>query len=366
MTYILLAIGLVILVFGADVLVRGSVALASLAGVSPLIIGLTVVAFGTSAPELAVTSVSSMKGESAIALGNVIGSNICNILLILGLSAVIVPLSVSSQLVRLDVPMMIAASVGAWICAYDGSIMPLEGVAMLIAFTIYTVWMIRKGRKEETARRIENEALTNTFDQTTISGRSIVMSFLFVIVGLAMLVVGAQMLVDSATTIAKTFGVSDMVIGLTIVAVGTSLPELATSVVAASRGQRDLAVGNAVGSNLFNLLIVLAAASILAPAGVPVDSSVLWFDFVVMVVVALLCWPIFLSGGEVSRIEGIVMLALFVGYTALLIADSLKFEDAPLWKNIYGYGALPLLLVIVSVIAWRGVFASPPNSSPAD
>ena len=260
MTYVLLLVGLVILVVGAELLVRGSVTLASFAGVSPLIIGLTVVAFGTSAPELAVSSVSSLKGDSEIALGNVIGSNICNILLILGISAVIVPLAVSSQLVRLDVPVMIASSIAVWATAYDGAITRVEGILLFLSFILYTIYMIRKGRREEASRRSAIESAPDFKAHPTLSVGQGILNAIYILVGLGMLVLGAQLLVDSAVRIATEFGISEIVIGLTIVAIGTSLPELATSVVAAMKGQRDLAVGNAVGSNMFNLMIVLPAA----------------------------------------------------------------------------------------------------------
>ncbi len=347
MTYVWLFLGLAILVAGAEFLVRGAVALAELARISPLVIGLTVVAFGTSAPELAVSSVSSLEGDSAIALGNVVGSNIFNVLLILGVSAVIVPLSVSSQLVRLDVPIMIVASIVVWLAAYDGSIERYEGAGMLAAFLFYTGWLIRAGRRE-------SKPLDSLAEPTPKSSwQKLVGNFGLLAIGLGLLVYGAGMLVDSATEIARQFGVSDLVIGLTIVAAGTSLPELATSMVAAIRGQRDIAVGNVVGSNVFNLLMVLAVASVLSSSGVPVSPSVLWFDLAVMVWVALLCWPIFFSHAVVSRGEGIVMLALFLSYNGLLIGDSIHWEYAPAMKTTLVFGIFPTVCVGVSYFAWK-------------
>ncbi len=363
MTYVLLLVGLIILVLGAELLVRGSVTLASFAGVSPLIIGLTVVAFGTSAPELAVSSVSSLKGDSAIALGNVIGSNICNILLILGISAVIVPLSVSSQLTRLDVPVMIAASAAVWLAAYDGTIGRFEGIGLFVGFLVYTVWMIRKGRREEALRRNTIELDANDPSLQPLSLRNGFLNAFYILLGLGMLVLGAQLLVDSATKIAIAFGISEIVIGLTIVAIGTSLPELATSVVAAMKGQRDLAVGNAVGSNLFNLLIVLPAASVLAPAGVPVESPVLWFDLAVMAMIALICWPIFISGSTVSRFEGAVMLMLFTMYSVVLAAETMKLDSLTTLKTGYSLLVLPLVIVVVSLSAWNHI-KSPSAKTP--
>ncbi len=351
MTYVLLLVGLVILVVGAELLVRGSVTLAAFAGVSPLIIGLTVVAFGTSAPELAVSSVSSLKGDSEIALGNVIGSNICNILLILGISAVIVPLAVSSQLVRLDVPVMIVSSVAVWGTAYDGTISRVEGILLFLGFVLYTIYMIRKGRREEASRRSAIELDPDFEAHPTLSVGQAVLNAIYILVGLGLLVLGAQLLVDSAVKIATEFGISEIVIGLTIVAIGTSLPELATSVVAAMKGQRDLAVGNAVGSNMFNLMIVLPAAAVLSPAGVPVTTSVLWFDLAAMTMIALICWPIFISRSTVSRFEGAVMLGLFAMYTTILIAEATKYGSVQTLKTGYSVFILPAVIAVVSIAA---------------
>lgn len=348
MVYLSLLVGLLVLVIGAELLVRGAVALAEVAKISPLVIGLTVVAFGTSAPELAVSAVSSLKGDSAIALGNVIGSNLFNVLLILGLSALIVPLTVSSQLVRLDVPIMIGASVMVWLMAMDGTIQFWEGAVMLVLFLGYTGWLIRAGRKE----------IRDNTDQNTAAAKvpmsQLVVKLVLLVAGLAMLVWGAQLLVDSATTIARSLGVSDIVIGLTIVAAGTSLPELATSLVAAIKGERDIAVGNVVGSNVFNLLMVLATSSVVSKTGTPVDSSVLFFDMAIMVMTAILCWPIFFSGATVSRGEGGVMLMLYVTYTALLIADSQSWAFASEFKSGFAYVAFPATCVVCSLLAWRG------------
>jgi cation:H+ antiporter len=356
MVYLFLLLGLAILVVGAELLVRGAVTLAEFARISPLVVGLTVVAFGTSAPELAVSTVSSLKGDAAIALGNVVGSNIFNVLLILGISAVIVPLTVSSQLVRFDVPIMIGVSVFTWLFALDGSIGPIEAACMLLTFAFYTGWLIRAGRKESAVTANDS----NSFSKPSLA--KLLLNLVLLLVGLILLVWGAKLLVDSATTIARSLGVSDIVIGLTIVAAGTSLPELATSIVAAIKGQREIAVGNVVGSNVFNLLMVLATASIVSSSGVPVPSEVLWFDMAVMVLAACLCLPIFVSHGSVSRGEGFVMLALYVIYTVLLIATSQHMTWAASAKSVLVFIALPLLCIIISYVAWR----SRDNAKQAD
>ncbi|TWT54918.1 Inner membrane protein YrbG [Rubripirellula amarantea] len=347
MVYLWLLLGLVVLVVGAELLVRGAVTLAEVARISPLVIGLTVVAFGTSAPELAVSTVSSLKGDSAIALGNVVGSNLFNVLLILGISSVIVPLSVSSQLVRLDVPIMIGVSVLAWLAALNGKIERWEGIGMLLIFAGYTGWLIRSGRNESHSANPDSEPAAR------VTWTKLVANVALLAIGLAMLVWGAKLLVDSATAIARAFGVSDIVIGLTIVAAGTSLPELATSIVAAAKGQRDIAVGNVVGSNVFNLLMVLATASVVSGTGVPVASQVIWFDFVVMVMSACLCWPMFFSHATVSRTEGLLLVTLYLAYTLLLIAESQSWPGVANAKAGFAFGVFPIVCIIVSVLAWR-------------
>ena len=356
MVYLVLLLGLATLVAGAELLVRGAVSLAEFARISPLVIGLTVVAFGTSAPELAVSSMASLKGDSAIALGNVVGSNIFNVLLILGISAVIVPLSVSSQLVKLDVPIMVAASIGVGLAGIDGLISRVEGAVMLLFFAIYTAWLVRAGRKESKITSGEDQECRTESASRVASTRTRAIQMAvnagMLIGGLALLVLGARFLVDSATAIARDFGVSDLIIGLTIVAAGTSLPELATSIVAAIKGQRDIAVGNVVGSNVFNILVVLSSASVLVDSGVPVPSKVISFDLAFMVGVAILCFPIFVSNAVVSRWEGALMLVFYVAYTGLLIADSMQVTWAANGNFTLTFIAMPVAILACCGLAW--------------
>ena len=260
---LLFLFGAVLLIAGAELLVRGASRLALGWGISPLVVGLTVVAFGTSSPELAVTISSSYSGEADVALGNVVGSNICNVLLILGLSAAIAPLRVDRQLVRLDVPLMIAASVLTVLLSLDGRVGTFDGVLLVSGMIAYTAFLIRLSRRDPEAVKTSDNGSGSA---APVSGSS-VKNLLWIVVGLGMLVLGSQWLVDAAVRVANSLGVSELVIGLTVVAVGTSLPEIATSVLASLRGQRDIAVGNAVGSNLFNLLLVLGLGSIIAPRG---------------------------------------------------------------------------------------------------
>ena len=249
-----LLLGLALLVAGAELLVRGASRLALRFGISPLVIGLTVVAFGTSAPELAVSVQSGLAGQSGIAVGNIVGSNIFNVLMVLGLSALITPLVVSQQLVRLDVPLMIGASMLLWIMALDGRIGLFDGLLLTSGIMAYTVFAIQQSRKESAPVQAEYAQELGEGENTWV-GR-LPVQITLIIGGLALLVLGAHWLVDSAVAIARTLGVSEVIIGLTIVAAGTSLPELATSVVAAMRGEREIAVGNVIGSCLFNLLSI--------------------------------------------------------------------------------------------------------------
>jgi cation:H+ antiporter len=317
MEYILLVIGLVLLVIGAEALVRGASRLAATFGISPLVIGLTVVAFGTSAPEMAVSTVSCLAGQSNIALGNVIGSNIFNILLILGVSALVAPLVVSQQLIKLDVPLMIAVSALVYFFCIDGVISRPEGLLLFSGIFAYTAFLIRQSRRENKA--VQEEYAREYGKKEPLSLKVLLKDTALILAGLGLLVLGSKWLVDGAVAIAQKLGVSELVIGLTIVAAGTSLPELATSVVASIRGERDIAVGNVVGSNLFNLLAVLGVAGVVSPSGIAVSPQVLHFDLPVMVAVAIACLPIFFTGSRISRREGALFLGGYIAYTAYLI-----------------------------------------------
>lgn len=371
MNLVWFVLGLVVLVIGAELLVRGAVVLAEFAKISPLVIGLTVVAFGTSAPELAVSVISSLKGDAAIALGNVVGSNIFNVLFILGLSALIIPLTVTAQLVRLDVPLMIVASLGAWLAAADGVIERWEAAVMLLSFLIYTGWLIRVGRSTGVSEGASDMQLSaNPPEPSTGGGQSpgvgkLVLHAGLLVIGLACLVLGARWLVAAAIEMAHALGVSDLIIGLTIVAAGTSLPELATSIVAAVKGQRDIAVGNVVGSNIFNLLAVLSSAALISQQGVPVSSAVVWFDCLIMVWVAVMCWPMFISHGLITRSEGGLMVLIYSLYTILLILDAQHWEGIGQLKNYFAFGCMPLMLLIMGWLTWR-VWAAEKTAQAAD
>ncbi|MGA1704090.1 MAG: calcium/sodium antiporter, partial [Ilumatobacteraceae bacterium] len=296
------AVGVVALVVGAESLVRGSSRLAARSGLSPVVIGLTVVAFGTSAPELAVSIGAAAGGESEIALGNVVGSNIANVLLVLGLSAVVGGgLAVAQRIVRVDVPIMIILSALVLVLGLDGRIGRVDGALFVGVLAIYLVWTVRSALGDPEAdddhdgvpdaAQLASE-YSSALGREKIRGSSWWRDLVYVLGGLGLLVVGARSLVTAATDIARAFDISALVIGLTVVAVGTSLPEIATSVLAAARGQRDLAVGNAIGSNLFNILAVLGITALVSPSSIPFSDGVLSLDIPVMIAVAIACLPI--------------------------------------------------------------------------
>ena len=308
--------GLVTLTLGADWLVRGASRLALLLRISPLVIGLSIVAFGTSAPEMAVSVTSARAGSPDIAIANVVGSNIFNILLILGGSALVAPLVVAHQLVRMDVPIMLGASLLLYSLAMDGHI-GLWDAGLLAAIVIaYTGFLIRESRRESALDTPAEQPLT---DATTGSGRGTLLpSASLVIAGLALLVAGSKLFVGGAIEIARAFAVSELLIGLTLVAAGTSLPELATSVVAAYRGERDIAVGNVVGSNIFNICAVLGLTGLVSHDGLSVPPGMLAADIPIMVGVAFLCLPLFRAGFTLSRSKGALFLALYGIYLLFL------------------------------------------------
>ncbi len=352
MTIILFIIGIVLLVAGAELLVRGASRLAVAVGISPLVIGLTIVAFGTSAPEMAVSVASALSGQSGadIAIGNVVGSNIFNVLLILGISAMIAPLVVSQQLVRVDVPIMIGASVLMFLFSLDHHVGRGNGLILFSGVIAYTVFAIVKGRRESRAVRDEYETEYGAKEeQKTSLGTNLFL----ILVGVVMLVVGSNWLVDGAIAIARALGVSELIIGLTIVSAGTSLPEVATSVMASIRGERDIAVGNVVGSNIFNILAVLGLASIVSPDGVNVSASAMAFDIPVMIAVAFACLPIFFTGYAISRWEGMVFLGYYMAYTAFLIMAASRYESLDELGRIMLLFVIPLTLLTLAITSFR-------------
>lgn len=352
MTLVLFILGLVLLVMGADTLVRGASRLALRMGITPLVIGLTVVAFGTSAPEMAVSVQSALSGQAGadIALGNVVGSNIFNVLFILGLSAIITPLLVSQQLIRMDVPIMIGVSLVMYWLALDGVISRLNGLLLFAGIVGYTIFAIMQGRRESAAVQAEYQ---QEFGARADTGNSLLLDSFRIVVGLVLLVLGARWLVDGAMTMARWFGVSELVIGLTIVAAGTSLPEVATSVIASIKGERDIAVGNIIGSNIFNILAVLGLAALVAPAGINVAPSALQFDMLVMLAVAIACLPVFFTGYRIARWEGCLFLGYYIAYTVYLVLASGRNDGLQGFGSAMLYFVIPLTVITLMVSVWR-------------
>ena len=351
MTVLLFVGGLVLLICGAEALVRGAVRLSAVAGISPLITGLTIVAFGTSSPELAVSIKSALSGEAGIAMGNIVGSNIFNVLFILGISALITPLAVSQQLIRFDVPLMAGVSILVLIFSLDGCISRLEGIILFTGVILYTVFLILASYRENIEVREEYAGKYQVAAPRSFMAISI--NLLLIIAGLGMLVLGSKVLVESAVSIAHTLQISEIIIGLTIIAAGTSLPEVLTSIVASLHGQRDIAVGNIIGSNLFNLLCVLGVSAALAPAGIPVEDAMIRFDLPVMIAVACACLPIFFTHGEISRWEGGVLLGYYLVYTLYLILSATRHAALPLVSTALLYFVLPLTVITLIAVSLR-------------
>lgn len=352
MPYMLLFIGgLIALVAGAELLVRGASRLALSLGISPLVIGLTIVAMGTSAPEVAVSVGAALGGQVDIAVGNVVGSNIFNVLFILGISALIVPLMVDTQIIRQEVPIMIGASVLLLLFSLDGNIGHFDAGFLLLLLVAYTVFVVVQSRREQKAISAaapvaETGAAAGLMDRLPIQ-------LLLIAAGLALLVIGSGWLVDASVQFARALGVSDVVIGLTIVAAGTSMPEVATSITAALRGERDIAIGNVIGSNIFNILGCLGIAGLVADGGLPIAPSLLNFDLWVMIAVAFACLPVFVGGRTIARWEGGLFLFYFTAYTAYLILAAREHDALDEFSGVMLGFVLPLTVVTLVVSLTR-------------
>ena len=342
--------GLLALIAGAELLVRGASRLALSFGISPLVVGLTVVALGTSAPEIAVSVGAALDGRTDIAVGNVVGSNIFNVLFTLGLSALITPLVVNAQIVRQEVPIMIGASLLLLAFALDGRVGSWESGFLLALLLAYTLFLVVQSRRETQATRDEYEHEVVKASRWDAHWG---VQLLLIAAGLALLVLGSQWLVAAATAFARALGVSDLVIGLTIVAAGTSLPEAATSVMAAVRKERDIAIGNVIGSNTFNLLGCLGLSGLVAADGLPIAAGVINFDIWVMLAVAFACLPVFLSGRKVARWEGGLFLAYYVAYTAYVVLNAQQHAVLPAFGAAMLSFVLPLTVVTLVVVMLR-------------
>lgn len=363
MSVLYILVGLVLVGAGAELLVRGASRLAALAGISPLIIGLTVVAWGTGAPELAVSIKASWAGQAEIALGNVVGSNIFAVLCVLGASALVMPLVVANQMIRLDVPVMIAASALTWVASSSGAISRGEGLMLIALFLVYTAFLIYKSKR---AARPKGGPAAQAEASRDTGRKAFALPALSLVLGLTVLVVGARWLVDGAVALAHALGVSEIMIGLTIVAVGTSLPEAATSIVAAIRGERDIAVGNVVGSCIFNLLAVLGVTCVIPREGVQVPSGALSLDIPFMFATAVACLPIFFTGSRISRWEGALFLAYYVAYALYLFLHAAgHWTVTTFGPGMFWFGApLAILGLYLSLLAVLGARSRAERRNP--
>ncbi|MBR9988459.1 MAG: calcium/sodium antiporter [Gemmatimonadetes bacterium] len=354
LTLLLFIAGVVLLISGAELLVRGASRLAVAVGITPLVVGLTVVAFGTGSPELAVGVQASIAGKADITVGNIVDSNIFNILFILGISAIVAPLIVSQQLVRLDVPIMIVVSLAMLLMAMDGVIARSEGFILLAASVAYTWLLIRISRRETAKIHAEYEQAYGHPEESD-AGRWY-LHVLLIVAGFGLLVIGSEWLVDGAVTIASSLGVSELVISLTIIAAGTSLPEVATSIIAGLRGERDIAVGNVVGSNLFNILVVVGAAALVSRNGLLVAAPAVHFDIPVMVAAAVLCLPIFFLNYRIGRWEGALFLSYYIFYTMYLVLATSQHDVLPAYSIVMMYLVIPLTFATVGFALLREFF----------
>ena len=330
-----------------------------------MIIGITGVSFGTSSPELAVTVQAAHAGSPDLAVGNVVGSNIANVLLILGAAALVMPLAVQSRIIKVDLPIIVGASLGLWLLSLDGRLSDWDGALLVAVLVTYLIWSVRQGQgeAEEVKQEFTGAARTNqasgatdgTAPKRPAGGLS--RQGLFVLGGLILLLIAARAMVAGASEIALAFGVSELVIGLTVVAVGTSLPELVASVVASLRGQGDIAVGNVVGSNLFNILAVLGIGAMVAPDGIPVSADALRLDIPIMIAATFACLPLFFTGCRISRTEGAVLLGYFVAYTAYVTMGATDASYARSFEIAMIGFVIPLTVLAVTFSLYQSIQA---------
>ena len=338
---LLLIAGLALLVWGADLMVGGASRLAESLGIPKLIVGLTVIAFGTSAPELAISLQSAFSGYSGILVGNVIGSNISNILLILGIAAVLVPVQVRAKIIRVDVPVMIVCGLLFFLISLNGSIGFFDSALLVIVLSVY-LYVLAKEARYTMANNKEKRPVVNKLKE-----------FIFLVAGLAMLVYGANLMVENAVEIAVYLGMSELIIGLTIVAVGTSLPEVAAALAAVWRSEPDIVVGNVLGSNIFNILIVLGVTGLIFPDAIQIETQALWFDMPIMLVTFFACLPIFFTGYSISRWEGVLFLFYYVAYILFLVLYSKDHFAADYISNGLIFFVIPLTFITLFVISYR-------------
>lgn len=349
MIALLFIAGLAALIGGAELFLRGVDHFGIKWRISPLIMGLTVVAFATGAPELAISLQAATTGNADLVLGNIVGSNIANILLILGISAFIRPLAVKLRVVQVDVPIVIGASVLLYLIALDGRLTTGDGIwllAGLIAYSVFTFFQIKKERAENKQEdNLEIEA------QKLLTGwKFYVKNIGYLIIGMGLIVLGSGWMVDSAVQIATILGLSQLVIGLTIVSIGTSLPEVATSIATIRKGDTDMAVANVMGSNLYNILLTLGLTLVIAPNALDVSAAALRLDLPFMVAVSLACIPIFIAGFDITKFDGTIFLFYYLSYLAYLVFDALQSPFRTTMEVSFLWVILPLTIFYMG---WR-------------
>jgi cation:H+ antiporter len=336
--------GLFFLFTGAQLLVSSSSKLAVRFGVPAIFIGVTVIAFATSAPEAAVSLDAVINNQGNLAIGNVLGSNIANVLLILGISALITPIGIQKRIIRLDIPIMIFISVIVYLLALDRLLQPLDGIVLLALFIGFMIFQIYQAGKEKRAEINSDE---------TRESPPVLRQTILLVTGLGLLVLGARLLVQSAIEIARIWGMSELIIGLTIVALGTSLPEIATSMLAAWKKEADLSVGNVIGSNIFNILFVLGLSALFSSEGVPVSVAALALDFPFMIAVSIVCLPIMFTGHRIARWEGGIFLIYYAAYLLYLFLDSTQHELLPLFNNVMLLFVVPVTIITLFISVFR-------------
>jgi cation:H+ antiporter len=346
----LILAGLAVLIVGAQLLVKGASRLALALGIAPLVVGLTIVAFGTGAPELAVGIQSALAGKTDLLLGNAVGSNIYNVLFILGVCATLTPLWVAPRLIRLDVPIMVGAALTLLLMAQDGVLSGLDGSILIGALVAYTIFVIVQSRKE--SPRVKDD-YAEQIDESIRPDRRFWLHGLFLLAGLALLGLGSDLLIGGAVAMAQAAGVAEVIIGMTVVTLGTTAPELSACLVATRRGERDIAVGNIVGSNLFNILAVLGVGALVAPRGIEVDSRMLFFGIPVMAIALFACLPVFFAGQAIRRWEGVMFLAFFAVYLANLVLEEIQDERVLTLQTTAVWFVAPLATVTVAASVWR-------------
>lgn len=307
MEIIFLFISLILLFFGGEIFVKGSSSLAYKLGIAPMVVGLTIVALGTSSPELGVSIKASLIGNNNISIGNVVGSNIFNFLFILGLCSIISPLKVRYEFIKFDVPVMIFASLLLGLLSYNNQISVLDGTILFACAILYIFKLIRSNKSDEHQAQVKNESYLKIG--------------LFMVLGLSLLIIGSDLLVDSAISISEHFGISDKIIGLTIVAAGTSLPELVTSIIATIRGEREIAIGNIIGSNILNIFVIIGLSAPFSKAGLIVEPTILRIDMPLMIFTAIIAWPLMRTGHQLGRKEGSLLVGIYLLYIGYLITQ---------------------------------------------